>query len=83
MSVQTHIHTQQLQTQSLSAPITSLQLASVALVFLHQLSDLLSLQRRIEDLVETRVSLTTVYKVCQLIQGEEGLPLRTTGREGG
>lgn len=60
-------------------PLTSLQLAGVGLVFLHDLSDLLSFQRGVEHLVQPGVSLPTVDEVHELVQRDEWFPLGATG----
>lgn len=61
--------------------ITSLQLAGVGLVFLHDLPDLVSLQRRVEHLVQPRVSLPPVDELHELVQGDEELPLGAAAEE--
>ena len=58
--------------------VTSLQLAGVGLVSLHELSDLLFLQRRVQNLVQSGVSLLAVDEVHELVQRDERLPLRAT-----
>lgn len=60
-------------------PLTSFQLTGVGLVFLHDLSDLLSFQRRVENLVQPGVSLPAVDEVHELVQRDERLPLGATG----
>lgn len=60
-------------------PLTSVQLTGVGLVFLHDLSDLLSFQRRVENLVQPGVSLPAVDEVHELVQRDERLPLGATG----
>lgn len=59
--------------------LTSVQLTGVGLVFLHDLSDLLSFQRRVENLVQPGVSLPAVDKVHELVQRDKRLPLGATG----
>lgn len=59
--------------------LTSLQLAAVGLVFLHDLSDLLSFQRGVQHLVQPGVSLPAVDEVHQLVQRDERLPLGAAG----
>lgn len=61
--------------------ITSLQLAGVGLVFLHDLPDLVSLQWRVEHLVQPRVSLPPVDELHELVQGDEELPLGAAAEE--
>lgn len=61
--------------------LTSVQLTGVGLVFLHDLSDLLSFQRRVENLVQPGVSLPAVDKVHELVQRDKRLPLGATGAE--
>lgn len=46
---------------------TSLQLAGVGLVFLHDLSDLVSFQRGVEHLVQPGVSLPAVDEFHELV----------------
>lgn len=58
---------------------TSLQLADVGLIFLHDLSDLLSFQRGVQHLVQSGVSLPAVDEVHELVQRDEWLPLGATG----
>lgn len=58
---------------------TSLQLADVGLVSLHDLSDLLPFQWRVQHLVQPGVSLPAVDEVHELVQRDEGLPLGATG----
>lgn len=60
---------------------TSLQLADVGLIFLHDLSDLLSFQRGVQHLVQSGVSLPAVDEVHELVQRDEWLPLGATGAE--
>lgn len=55
--------------------MTSLQLACVGLVFLHDLPDLLPFQRRVQHLVQPGIPLPVVDEVHKLIQGDERLPL--------
>lgn len=61
--------------------LTSFQLIGVGLVLLHDLSDLLSFQRRVENLVQPGVSLPAVDEVHELVQRDEGLPLGAPGAE--
>lgn len=61
---------------------TSLQLASVGLVLLHDLPDLVPLQRRVQHLVQPRVSLPAVEEFHELVQRDEGLPLGAAAAEG-
>lgn len=60
---------------------TSVQLAGVGLVFFHDLPDLVSLQRRVQHLVQPGVSLPTVDEFHELVQGDEGLPLGAAAAE--
>lgn len=60
---------------------TSLQLAGVALVALHDLPHLLPLQRRVQHLVQPRVALPPVDEVHELVQGDEGFPLGAAAAE--
>lgn len=60
---------------------TSFQLAGVGLVFLHDLSDLLSFQRGVEHLVQPGVSLPAVEEFHELVQGDEWLPLGAAAAE--
>lgn len=59
--------------------LTSLQLAGVGLIFLHDLSDLLSFQWGVQHLIQSGVTLPAVDKVHQLVQRNERLPLGATG----
>lgn len=61
--------------------LTSVQLAGVSLIFLHDLSDLLSFQRGVQHLVQSGVSLPAVDEVHQLVQRDEWLPLGATERK--
>lgn len=58
--------------------LTSLQLAGVGLIFLHDLSDLFPLQRGVQYLVQSGVSLPAVDEVHQLVQRDERFPLGAT-----
>lgn len=60
---------------------TSLQLAGVGLVFLHDLPDLVPLQRRVQHLVEPGVALPAVDEIHELVQRDKGLPLGAAAAE--
>lgn len=61
--------------------LTSLQLAGVGLIFLHDLSNLLTLQWGVQHLIQPGVSLHVVDEVHELVQREEWFPLRAAGGE--
>lgn len=60
---------------------TSLQLAGVGLVFLHDLSDLLPFQRGVQHLVQPGVSLPAVDEFHELVQRDKWLPLGAAAAE--
>lgn len=56
-------------------PLTFLCQRSIRLIFVHQQLDLFWFERRVEYLVQTRVSLFTVNEFCHLLHCEVGSTL--------
>lgn len=55
--------------------LTSVQPAGIGLIFPNDLSNLVFLQRRVQDLVQPGVPLRVVDEVHELVQRDKGLPL--------